>query len=654
MPSVSLSSRVLLSCAALAALGIVSLSLTGCGSGLNNGSLGNVITPPPTGTTNPPPTGTTDPPPTGTTNPPPPPAGTAIAGKALAGTQPIVGSAVQLYAVGSTGNGSAPTAMLSSALTTDSAGAFSIPSSYTCPSSTSQLYVVARGGHVGSSPANSAIVLASALGACGKPASSLVVNEATTAATAWALSQFLASGANLGASATNAQGLANAAAAVASLVNLTTGNSPGTALPSTASSPAQRINTVANLLNSCAAAANSTPCGKLFASTTPSGASAPANTLDAALNLVRHPGSNVAALYALAKTSTAFSPAFGTAPSDWSLYITYTGGGMNAPGSLGVDSNGNVWVASYFGVVSEFSPIGTPLFAKGITGSGLCDSYGLAVDAQNNVWISNQPDSNQAIPSCTTSNLGSVTVLNSSGQPISGANGFTSGGLNYPQGIAFDAKSTAWVVDYGSSHLTLLSSAGQPLSGTSGYTTPLFNFPIVIAIDGSNNGWVANQNGTAVTRVSSDGSQFTNFDCCNSPSGIAVDQHGNVWAANYYGNSVSELSSTGSVISSGYTGGGLDHPQGIAIDGAGNIWVASYRNSTIVELGGAGSSAPGQILSPTTKGWAPEAALLEAYAVAIDASGNLWTTNFGNNTITELVGVAAPVKTPLLGLPQAP
>jgi DNA-binding beta-propeller fold protein YncE len=46
--------------------------------------------------------------------------------------------------------------------------------------------------------------------------------------------------------------------------------------------------------------------------------------------------------------------------------------------------------------------------------------------------------------------------------------------------------------------------------------------------------------------------------------------------------------------------------------------------------------------------------MLEAYGIAVDASGNLWVTNFGDDTLTEFVGIAAPVKTPLLGPPQAP
>jgi hypothetical protein len=40
--------------------------------------------------------------------------------------------------------------------------------------------------------------------------------------------------------------------------------------------------------------------------------------------------------------------------------------------------------------------------------------------------------------------------------------------------------------------------------------------------------------------------------------------------------------------------------------------------------------------------------------VAIDSSGNVWVTNETGDSVTELIGVAAPVKTPLIGPPQLP
>ncbi len=567
----------------------------------------------------------------------------------MAGTQPIVGAAIQLYAAGTTGNGSAATALLTTALNTDATGAFTVPAGYACPAAASELYVVARGGQVGTASDNTAITLASALGACNQvvAASKFVVNEVTTAATAWGLAQFLNTGGNVGATATNAQGLANAFATVANLVDPTAGSSPGAAFPKTGVSPTAKINTLANVLNNCTTAAAA--CSQLFSATTPSGGSAPANTLDAALNVVRNPGSSIAALYAQQTSSGPFTPALTAAPSDWTLFINYTGGGMSVPSGLGVDSTGNVWVTSYAGVASKFSNTGNPVFANGITGSGLLSTYSLAVDAQDNVWIPDQQSTS------VNGNLGSVTVLNSSGQSISGATGYSSGGIYFPEAIAIDTNGTVWIVNNGNSTLTLLSATGQPLSGAKGYASTQFGFPIAVAVDANHNGWVANSDSNTVTKVSADGTQITSYACCDAPDGIAIDQHGDVWVANYYGDSISQLASDGTVISSGYSDmkASINHPQGLAIDGSGHVWVANYRGPSITELAGSAASSPGQILSPTV-GYAADAKLLEAYAIQVDASGNLWITNQGSSILTEIVGLATPVKTPSIGTPQTP
>jgi streptogramin lyase len=229
--------------------------------------------------------------------------------------------------------------------------------------------------------------------------------------------------------------------------------------------------------------------------------------------------------------------------------------------------------------------------------------------------------------------------------------------MNYPISTAVDPNGTVWVVDYGNSHLTLLNASGVPLSGTTGYSSGLFAFPVAVVVDGNHFGWVANQAGTTVTKVAADGTSFTNYNCCNGASGLAIDAGNNVWVANYYGNSVSLISSAGTVVSNGaYTGGGgIDHPQGIAIDGAGNAWVANFRAPYLTELSGtnAGLSSAGAALTPAT-GYGTDAGLLEAYAIAADASGSLWVSNFGSNTVTKFLGLATPVKTPLSGVAQIP
>jgi PKD repeat protein len=582
--------------------------------------------------------------------------GTALSGKVLAGTTPVIGASVQLWAAGTTGNGSVPTQLLQTALTTDSNGAFSVSAGYTCPVATSILYIIASGGKAGASGAsNASTVLMTVPGACNSIAAnaSYVVDEVTTVASAYALGQFLKVGAQMGATATNTSGITLAAATLASLVNLTTGTAPGTTFPATGTPPTAKINSLANVLHACivSSGSSSTACSGLYALfTNTTVVPPPGNTLDSMVSLAKSPATGVSTIYNLSLASNAFTPALSAAPDDWVVYVTFGGGGMNAPSALALDSQGRVWVASYFSVASLFTNTGVPVLPGGITGNGLYESYGGAVDANDNFW--------QVDEEGGPTGDGEVTVFNSQGSNVTGSP-YSSGGIYFPYAVAVDSANVSWVVDYGDSHVTLLSNSGAPQSGTSGYSgdingnATLF-FPVAIAIDSNRNGWLANFSSNTVAKLSADGTSATSYVCCDAPDGLAIDGSGNVWVANYYGDSVSLLTSQGTVLSAGFKGGGIVHPQGIAVDGAGNVWIANYRGPSISELAGAGSgSTAGTVLSPTA-GWAPDANLLEAFALAIDASGNVWVTSFGSNTITEYVGLAAPVKTPLLGPVRVP
>jgi len=563
-----------------------------------------------------------------------------------AGTKPIAGATLQLYAAGTAGNGSTPTPLLSPAVITNASGVATIPTSYNCLASSPLVYAVSTGGTVtGTSSANPNISLMSALGVCSSIASgsNFIANEATTVAAIEALGQFYAVGGAIGSSATNTTGLTNAFATAATLTSPVAGTSPGSTLPGNAVSPAPRVNSLANLLNACVT--NAAACTSLYANTA-QGKKLATNTLDAMYYLATNPTVNVAALYAQSLASSAYVPALKAVPTDWTMFITYSGGGLATPSGIGVDSKGNVWVASYFDAASKFTPTGAAVFPTGITGSGLNNSYGLAIDLNDNAWIPNEQP-------FTSTGIGSVSELSSSGTSLAG-NGYQNGGMNYPISVAIDPNGTVWVVDYGNSHVTLLNSVGTPLSGTTGYTTPLFAFPVAVAVDANHFGWIVNQSSNNVTKVAPDGSSFTNYNCCDLASGIAIDQGNNIWVANYFGDSVSLLTNSGSVIASNYTANGsVYHPQGIAVDGGGSVWVANYRAPYLSKLAGSTAAVPGAALSPAT-GIGADAALLEAYAIAIDASGNLWVSNQGNSTITKFLGLAVPVKTPLSALPQLP
>jgi sugar lactone lactonase YvrE len=579
----------------------------------------------------------------------------SFGGKVMAGLQPVSGATVQLYSTGNSGYGSAGTALLSAAITTDSAGSFSVPSGYPCSSSSTLVYLIAKGGNPGLSGSvnNSSLAMMAALGGCGGIVSgaSVTVNEVTTAASVAALSAFYSSGGNAGTSSTNAAGLTNAFGTANQLANMTTGTSPGASLPAGLSVPSAKINTLASILNSCTGSSGGASCTALLTAVTPTGADAAPNTLEAVFDIVRDPVINVSILNGLLPASPAFTPVTASAVPEWTLAVTWSGGGMNLPTAMAFDSSGNAWVASYFSALTELPPLGVGGSVQQVASASgaLNESYGLTVDGGNNIWVANEQTSKSI-----NSGNGNVVKFSNTGQVLSGANGFSAGGVYFPQGLAADTTGNVWVVDYGNSMMTVLSSSGSPLNGATAWGSAQLSLPVAVAVDASHNAWVANQSSSAITRISADGSSIAQVSCCNGASGLAVDQGGNVWVANYFGNSVSEVSSTGTVLVNGQTGGGIDHPQGIAIDGAGRVWMGNFHKGTLSVFGGNKLPLPGTPLSPQA-GLGTDAHLGSPFALAIDQSGNLWVTNSnGANTVTVFVGLATPVKTPLLGPPQLP
>ncbi|MGB9147792.1 MAG: NHL repeat-containing protein [Acidobacteriaceae bacterium] len=572
----------------------------------------------------------------------PPPVAPAFTGQMRSGSSPVDGAEISFYAAGSSGPGAGATDLLNGQIvTTDTSGNFSIPA-FQCPASTDQVYLVGRGGDPSSSGSdNSALVMMATLGDCSALSTSttVVMNEETTAAAAWALNQFIGSDAVIGASGTNATGLGNAFLTVANLVDNSKGTAPGAALPASANIEIAKLNSLADILWTCDQAINSSACQALFNAATV-GNSTPSTTLDAALNIVRNPAMNVAGVFALLSQGP-YQPALTVAPHDWLLSATFgqcsSGcGGLNLPGSLAIDSKGNVWVANYFGgAASEFSPTGVPASPNGYSAPSLQASFGIAVDEQDSVWITN------ALGNTT----GSVTHLSSTGANLSGS-GYTGGGIYLPFAVAATPGGNVWVADYANAAATLLASNGNPLSGGSGFAASSLIFTTAVAVDANQDGWFAYQGGVAMVTPAG---VVTSYPCCDVPAGIALDQADNIWVADFNASAVVKLAPSGVLLGQAVETGGVETPDGIAIDGSGNVWTANYHVNTISEFTG-GTIQP---VSPAD-GFGLDADLYGPFGVGIDASGNLWVSNAFGNTLTEFVGAAAPVKTPLLGPPAQP
>ena len=585
------------------------------------------------------------------------PSALTLTGSVLVSKAAISGASVQLLAAGTTGYGSAATTESVSTAVTDSRGGFQL--SYRCAAATDQVYLVSRRGTPAGRTLGSItnLVLVTALGNCGGLEASAIVNEVTTVAAGYALAQFAdgtgvyEAASHIGATATNTSGMANAFLTANVLADPALGQAGGPVKSSSSVVPASTLNTLAAIVATCGAVSGSDPCSALLQAAATTDAVSPVDSFMAIVNVARHAGSNINALYALASNG-AYAPRLSASPKDWSLGIAHSGGGLGKPTALAVDSVGNVWVANYSpAAVSKFSPQGAPLSpSAGYVGGGLYELLGLTIDPTGNVWVTSSESAGSV-----NSGLGAVQKFSSAGVLLSGSTGYGSGTVNFPEAAAADALGNIWLANYGNSTAAELTSTGSALTpaGGLGVGTGKFFFPVAVAVDASSNAWFANQSGDNATMVSAARAVGTPVSCCNAPSGVALDAKGNIWLANYYGSSVSEIRPNGTVVSSGYTGGGINQPQGIAIDGAGNVWVANYRGNNLSAFQGENSSQPGTPLFGTD-GFGNGGGLSLPTRLAIDASGNLWVASNGNNALIEYVGSASPVRTPLLGLPVRP
>jgi hypothetical protein len=587
-----------------------------------------------------------------------------LKGKTRGGSQPIAWSLITLYAAGNSGYGSATAVGYGYS---DENG--DISAIYSCPSNTAQIYLVASGGDAGSGY-NTAIGLSAPLGECGSLASAAVVNEVTTVASVYALSQFLdATGQQPGTSAANASGLNNAVAVFGNLADLALGTAQTTlATGASGTAPTDTVNTLADGLAACVASSGSSSsgCTALFSAATPSGGTAPTSTLQAALDIARNPASNVAAVFALAGTSGPFQPVLSAAPEDWTLAINFNGSNLNNTdlASVAIDAQGNAWLASAFtdpsvnggnGAVIELSPTGVQA-GPYIDNGAVNDPVGVAIDGSGNVWVANPFSASNV-----NGGLGSVTGLSSSGTSLSGSP-FSGTGLSGATQVAVDGSGNVWLANTGSAFEL------QKASGYAGVKYPVSDGGKVapnllwLALDNAGNVWLPDTDNARLVELNNSGQQVSGSPYTGAglaaPKAVAVDGTGNVWVANSgaAGVGVSEFA----LGSSGYTGESFTAnpvrlPSAVAIDGAGDVWIANLagRTAGVVELAGNGTS----LSAGTASGMYGSTSGLFGAApqgVAVDASGNVWVSGGGAGNVIELVGAAKPVKTPVVGQAQLP
>lgn len=340
---------------------------------------------------------------------------------------------------------------------------------------------------------------------------------------------------------------------------------------------------------------------------------------------------------------TAVTIAVGTATANFSATISYVGSGVAPTGGLNfsVDS-GTAVTATCIGSTSPltctYTGYSTSVLSVGthtLTATSIADSNYASASKSGNLTVQPLPTITFTVPNHHTMDT-SFTVSASSNSP---------GAITYSvvSGPATIVGSTVTLTGVGNT-VVLMASQAASASYAAGTQTASFSVIAGSVWFGNGSGSLSafDLTGTAITGAGA----FTGggVGTIATPLGLAFDATGNMWVAST--NGVSEFTRQGvAVTSTPYTVGGVSNPLAIAVDGAGQIWVANSAGTVSV------LSNTGAAVSPSTGYSGPGS---KPAGIAIDISGNVWIPSSTANTVTRILGAAAPVAPLATGAANGP
>jgi hypothetical protein len=145
--------------------------------------------------------------------------------------------------------------------------------------------------------------------------------------------------------------------------------------------------------------------------------------------------------------------------------------------------------------------------------------------------------------------------------------------------------------------------------------------------------WIVNSGG-GLSELTGDGTAVSSSAFAGNNAGLGIDNGGNLWSIGTGLVPLEETNQVGVQLSPVLPYGGLATPAGIAIDGSSQVWVTN-TNGTISLFANNGTA-----LSPSN-GFT-DTSLSTPGGIAIDLGGSVWIANSGNNSVTRILGAAAP------------
>jgi sugar lactone lactonase YvrE len=340
--------------------------------------------------------------------------------------------------------------------------------------------------------------------------------------------------------------------------------------------------------------------------------------------------------------------------------------GLTAPEAIAVNSSGDVFVSDYTNnTVTEYPPFGgyslSGALPAGLSFSSATGTFsgtptvswpstiytvtcynGVGTPATATVTISctvspfafNYSPATNVYPVNVAINPLIPTITSGVVAPLSfgAGTGITGGTLSEPQNINFDPSGNMYVTNYGNGTVTEYSSAGVFIADIA-LMPP--SHPDDVVFDSSGDAFVVGNGGNIYKYTGGFGGTKSTWltGLANTDQvtlSLAMDASNNIYVVSSSsattGNSVREFASTGTTVGAAKLTitSNLSYPSGIAVDASGNIYVSNIGNNTVYEYSATNTTGT-QVLSSVT--------LSLPYTIAVDAAGNLYIANFTSNTV---------------------
>ncbi|HEY1791373.1 MAG TPA: hypothetical protein VGG34_00530, partial [Opitutaceae bacterium] len=334
---------------------------------------------------------------------------------------------------------------------------------------------------------------------------------------------------------------------------------------------------------------------------------------------------------------------------------------------------------------------GTPYNAVAVDGTGagarFIEPYAVALDSSGNAYVTDE--ATNSIRKVTPA--GVVTTFAGQNGTAGTADGTgTSAQFYAPAGIVIDSGGNLFVADSGNQTIRKVTPAGvvTTFAGSPGKTGSLdgtgtaatFGGPSGMGIDGSNNIYVSDEISDVIRKITPQGVVTTIAGAVgiagsadgpgsgarfNSPYGLTADPAGNVYVADSINNTIraitpagvvstlaGKLNSFGSVDGTG-NAAEFYYPVAVSVDGSGNLYVTDYNNNTIrkVTQAGAVTTFAGRTgVYGYVDGTGSQAEFDEPWGTAIDPSGNIYLADLGNYEVRKIT--ASATTSTLAGTPD--